>query len=552
MLELNIDNEKKLQSAVDLIFEFAVSVPLYVVAYANMCRVLTDNFKFSATNTAEKTSTSTVTFRKVLLNKCKMEFEKGSSDEKLLEEDRLKKFETEEEKKAWEEELNYREMMNRRRMLGNIRFIGGLFKLKMISENIMHDCILKLLRAKKQDSLEDQLECLCKLLSTIGKDLDHAKAKPRMDQYFVQINKIIEKKKISSRIKFALQDVMDLRVRDWVPRRDEGNPKTIDQIHREAIQKEKKEEMARQQDKLQRKLEPRGGRGGRDSPNVRSGGPSSDGWTNVAGKSNRSTTPIVASKFKLTKKVTDSNEISLGPGGGKPGAWSRKVCVNVPSRRRTSTSGCERMSNDDGSSSALQPVKYMTGPSEDTYSAPSSGAQTLVEKSQSPVALITEEKMRKTTKSTVEEYLSCGDVKEALLCIKKLSCPSMHHVFVEESICVVLEKKTEHRRLVGTLLHYFIKEQLFSTEDMCQGFASVVKLAQDLACDVPFIYKYFGEVLGPVVYDGTLPLKKVKDTLEPLVQQSKAELVVDETLSVAVELAGICHECCLKICIMWK
>ena len=48
----------------------------------------------------------------------------------------------------------------------------------MISEKIMHECILKLLsRINKSESMEDHLECLCKLLSKIGKDLDHADAK---------------------------------------------------------------------------------------------------------------------------------------------------------------------------------------------------------------------------------------------------------------------------------------------------------------------------------------------------------------------------------------
>ena len=37
----------------------------------------------------------------------------------------------------------------------------------------MHDCVVKLL--KNHD--EESLECLCRLLSTIGKDLDFEKAK---------------------------------------------------------------------------------------------------------------------------------------------------------------------------------------------------------------------------------------------------------------------------------------------------------------------------------------------------------------------------------------
>lgn len=43
----------------------------------------------------------------------------------------------------------------------------------MLTEPIMHDCIVKLL--KNHD--EESLECLCRLLSTIGKDLDFEKAK---------------------------------------------------------------------------------------------------------------------------------------------------------------------------------------------------------------------------------------------------------------------------------------------------------------------------------------------------------------------------------------
>lgn len=68
----------------------------------------------------------------------------------------------------------------RRRSLGNIKFIGELFKLKMLTEAIMHDCVVKLL--KNHD--EESLECLCRLLSTIGKDLDFEKAKvSRLDAH---------------------------------------------------------------------------------------------------------------------------------------------------------------------------------------------------------------------------------------------------------------------------------------------------------------------------------------------------------------------------------
>ena len=44
---------------------------------------------------------------------------------------------------------------------------------QMLTENIMHDCVVKLLKSND----EEAFEYLCKLLVTIGKDLDHVKAK---------------------------------------------------------------------------------------------------------------------------------------------------------------------------------------------------------------------------------------------------------------------------------------------------------------------------------------------------------------------------------------
>ena len=53
------------------------------------------------------------------------------------------------------------------------RFIGELFKLKMLTEKIMHDCLVRLLKSEDPEAYE----CLCRLLTTIGKDIDHPKNK---------------------------------------------------------------------------------------------------------------------------------------------------------------------------------------------------------------------------------------------------------------------------------------------------------------------------------------------------------------------------------------
>lgn len=68
------------------------------------------------------------------------------------------------------EEVRFR---SRRSSLGNMKLIGELFKLKIVTEKTVHRCLVKLLK----DEHEESLECLSKLITTIGKDLDTQNAK---------------------------------------------------------------------------------------------------------------------------------------------------------------------------------------------------------------------------------------------------------------------------------------------------------------------------------------------------------------------------------------
>ena len=93
----------------------------------------------------------------------------------------------------------------RQRALGNIQFIGHLYRKKMLTEKIMHECIRKLLAEVEAPKQED-LECLAKLMSTVGRQLDaNPKAKPHMDAYFDRVAKLGKNMSLESRIRFMLQ-----------------------------------------------------------------------------------------------------------------------------------------------------------------------------------------------------------------------------------------------------------------------------------------------------------------------------------------------------------
>ncbi|TWW69534.1 Eukaryotic translation initiation factor 4 gamma 1 [Takifugu flavidus] len=217
--ELDINDEETLNAVVELIVNKALSEQSYSSTYAKMCRHL------KGLRVSSKSSSDFISFHKLLLTRCRMEFQnRGLLPEK------------ENGVSVAQEDLEQTRHKACVRLLGTVRFVGELFKLKMISKGNIHTCIGKLL----QDESEESLECMCKLLTTVGKDLDTETEIPKINSYCGLICNLMQKK-MSSRIKFMLQDVVALRENDWVPRRRDEGPKTIQQLHQEAKQAEERE-----------------------------------------------------------------------------------------------------------------------------------------------------------------------------------------------------------------------------------------------------------------------------------------------------------------------
>uniref|UniRef100_UPI0037E795F7 eukaryotic translation initiation factor 4 gamma 2a n=1 Tax=Semicossyphus pulcher TaxID=241346 RepID=UPI0037E795F7 len=125
-------------------------------------------------------------------------------------------------------------------MLGNIKFIGELGKLNLIHESILHKCIKTLLDKKKRVQLKDMgedLECLCQIMKTVGPKLDHDKARSLMNQYFGRMKSLTNNKELPARIRFLLQNTVELRENKWAPRKAQvdNGPKTITQVRQDAV-----------------------------------------------------------------------------------------------------------------------------------------------------------------------------------------------------------------------------------------------------------------------------------------------------------------------------
>ncbi|KAJ6391024.1 hypothetical protein OIU77_025099 [Salix suchowensis] len=88
----------------------------------------------------------------------------------------------------------------------------------------------------EQNPDEEDIEALCKLMSTIGEMIDHPIAKEHMDAYFEMMAKLSNNMKLSSRVRFMLKDSIDLRRNRWQQRRKVEGPKKIEEVHRDAAQ----------------------------------------------------------------------------------------------------------------------------------------------------------------------------------------------------------------------------------------------------------------------------------------------------------------------------
>ncbi|XP_053594268.1 eukaryotic translation initiation factor 4 gamma 2 isoform X1 [Microplitis demolitor] len=226
LLKIELNSDVILKGVIILIFDKALDEPKYSSMYAQLCKRLSDEApNFESPKPTVDGQKAQSTFRILLLNKCKAEFENRSKANEA--------FENQDDLIPEEEE---RRQMAKRKMLGNIKFIGELGKLEIVSESILHRCIQQLLVEKRRrgprgDAAED-IECLCQIMRTCGRILDSDKGQCLMEQYFKRMMSLAENSDLPLRIRFMLRDVIELRRDGWVPRKatsTEG-PMPINQI----------------------------------------------------------------------------------------------------------------------------------------------------------------------------------------------------------------------------------------------------------------------------------------------------------------------------------
>uniref|UniRef100_A0A3Q3A949 Eukaryotic translation initiation factor 4 gamma 2 n=1 Tax=Kryptolebias marmoratus TaxID=37003 RepID=A0A3Q3A949_KRYMA len=231
LLNVGVESKLVLKGTVLLIVDKALEEPKYSQLYAQLClRLAEDAPNFEAPSETQAATKQNTTFRRLLISKLQDEFENRARNVDVFDKHDNPLTSEEEEQRS----------IAKFKMLGNIKFIGELGKLNLIHESILHKCIKTLLEKKKRVQLKDMgedLECLCQIMKTVGPKLDHAKAKSLMDQYFSRMRSLMNNKDLPARIRFLLQNMVELRDHNWVPRKAyvDNGPKTINQVRQDAV-----------------------------------------------------------------------------------------------------------------------------------------------------------------------------------------------------------------------------------------------------------------------------------------------------------------------------
>ncbi|KAJ7950724.1 Eukaryotic translation initiation factor 4G [Quillaja saponaria] len=467
--EVNIDNAVTLSGVITQIFDKALMEPTFCEMYANFCFHLAGELPdFSEDN--EK-----ITFKRLLLNKCQEEFERGK-------ESRKKPI-----------------RLRTRVRLNNL-------KEKEKKRESRHDdgCWY-------QDPDEEDIEALCKLMSTIGEMIDHPKAKEHMDAYFERMKMLSNNMNLSSRVRFMLKDAIDLRKNKWQQRRKVEGPKKIEEIHRDAAQ-----ERQGQASRLGRGpgISPStrrmpmdfGPRGSTilSSPNAQMG--SFRGTpTQVRGYSakdarldDRQSYEARNLSVTLPQRPAADGSITLGPQGGLargmsgrgPPAVSSAPVSDIPpgpgdSRRMTAVLNDRSFNRSLATSPPARvqlPAVSQNVPSEKIWP---------------------EERLRDMSLSAIKEFYSARDEKEVALCVKDLNSPSFHPSMVSLWVTDSFERKDWNEIFWLSCLFNLTKSQdgTLSRAQLIKGFESVLTTLEDAVNDAPRAPEFLGRIFAKAIVE---------------------------------------------------
>lgn len=524
---------RTLIQVIRLVFEKATDEATWSEMYARLCRKMMEQISSKVQddgikNNEGKPIAGGQLFRKYLLNRCQEDFERGwvakeataaAAASKALEDEAIKAANDKTKESGKDEEVvlyseeYYAAQKAKRQGLGLIKFIGELFKLQMLTERIMHECVKKLL-GNVDNPEEEEIESLCKLLTTVGGILDNQKARAHLDVYFSRMKELTKSPNVTPRMQYMLQDLVELRERKWVTRNTVAAPTTIAQIHEAAA----KEKAAAEKESYQRQVSmSRGGsRRGGDRSEYPQVGP--DGWAVAGGGgSGPSRPPPKAGDLSNFGKISKAQPMTFGPSSvfaGKKGTESKREAISRTSSSSNMFSMLSSQAAESGDAAAKaaeplqrkrlvlqprsRPVEAETTEATESPVADSDGAAS---EEEAPNEM-TEAEAKKKISEDLKEFFAVRNLDEAEIYFTGLPA-QYHHTLVDKLVSHATESKEAEAKLVSDLFARVASKDQCTPAAFEEGFTPIAELIDDIAIDAPKAFQLFAMMVKGAGLDET-------------------------------------------------
>lgn len=436
------------EDIVNLIFEKAINETHFSGLYADLCIKLVQSLPQNHTN-------AKAVFRVALITKCQREFQKCSDEQEIvksvhMDEDLL-------------HQLNQRES-------GIVKFIGELYNYCLINEKVIKLCIRSMVPFEKNTSPIDEakLEAISKLLTVIGSNLEKdTKDMEFFNILFANLKACAHNSTLSSRLRFSLKDLLELRESGWKPRRVVEEAKTISEIHAEAAAEASSSSFASVRSKKSSK-----GFGFKNKKTKSSGSVKSseslDEWQTVEKKKVGAFQQVQVQKKNKSKSKNMENEDT-------PPLFTTQSYFNA----------LQESEEEEGEEEELE--QESSNLDDDSESAD-------------------DEQSNQSVRLLLDEYISSLDLSEVDYAIKALPQKCRKHQIMFLGLSLVMERKPLDRINMQKLFSYVHKKQLISKEQLLLGLSNFTRLIDDIVIDVPKAIEYVSDFFAAFIQDGILDM----------------------------------------------
>ncbi|XP_033245123.1 eukaryotic translation initiation factor 4G [Drosophila miranda] len=520
MSSIKMDNESKMTNVMLLIFEKTISEPNFAPTYARFCKVLFHEIK------AENKSL----FTSSLITRIQHEFESNVNDAnaktKKLQPtlDKMNQSTDAARKAELRAEMEDLEYQFRRRAWGTVRFIGELYKLQSLTSDRVLHCVESLL----EHGCEEKLEYMCKLLTTVGHLLestlpDQYQLRDRNEKIFRRIQDIVNRSrgtsnrqpqfKISSRVRFMMQDVLDLRVRNW------DQPVTPQQLSgRQRHKHDDSKDQQQQQHSGRVSMGPQsGGHYQQQKQHQHGGGHGHDSGNYFLQKSHnkqqQDNQGLSIDPNKLRFSSSNANDDSSAKLGNSSQYQWRSVSNRPVSATPSSGPPTSLLKRAASGGQNFTHSPYQQQPP--SAGAPAQPGNSNRNSSQEPShihASLDGKQCQEMISKLVEEALNERNWQKEVLGMWRSLQAKYHAAVVHYLLMDYLHRATvkrQERLGCANVFAFLMAKEAIDKTTFAQAYAKFAEDLPDLLVDVPNGMGYVFEFLGPIMHAGRLELKDI-------------------------------------------